>query len=213
MLNHVNEDRMGDSCLDADSIAALADGAASGDAAVLAHVASCARCRERLASATEALNDQSVQSELTKLERGDPRAVPASRRWLVMAGLAAAAALVVVIGPLKSFRDSGAAVELPLNRDPSITSSPAPRIVSPTSQNVSEPLRWTSVPHADLYRIRVWNPSGDVVWSTESRDTMVAVPRELAANTRYLWEVEARTGWDRWVTSDLVELTLRDSRR
>jgi hypothetical protein len=52
---------------------------------------------------------------------------------------------------------------------------------------------------------------GEVAWSGETRDTVLALPAALARSGQeyLLWDVKARTGWDRWVMSDLVEITLR----
>lgn len=209
----MNESAAPDGCLDADAIAALIDGDIAGDAEILAHVASCVLCRERVASAAEAIADPAIRAEMNAVDHSR-RVTRSPKRWVgvSLATMAAAAAVLVVIGPLKSFRNSDVPGDLAaIHRDASITSTIAPRIVSPgPSATFTDSLRWTSVASADLYRIRVWNPSGDVVWSAESRDTILAIPRELTANTRYLWEVDARTGWDRWVSSNFVEFTLHD---
>ncbi|MEP6508312.1 MAG: hypothetical protein ABJC63_08795 [Gemmatimonadales bacterium] len=211
-MNSANESAVPDGCLDADAIAALIDGGAAGYAEKLAHVASCVVCRERVASAAEAIEDPAIKAEMNAVDHSR-HVTRASRRWIgVSLATMAAAAVLVVIGPLKSFRNSTVPGEFDaIHRDASITSTIAPRIVSPgPGATFADSLRWTSIANADLYRIRVWNPSGDVIWSAESRDTILAMPRELTANTRYLWEVDARTGWDRWVSSNFVEFTLHD---
>jgi hypothetical protein len=74
----------------------------------------------------------------------------------------------------------------------------------------ADSLRWTSVPRADLYRVTFWRADGTVVWQADIRDTVHALPLEITASGErsLLWEVQARTGWDRWVFSDIAELTL-----
>jgi hypothetical protein len=65
---------------------------------------------------------------------------------------------------------------------------------------------------ADLYEVRIWNTEGTVIYSKETKDTSIVLPEIIRPGMRYLWDVKARTGWDRWVSSDLVELSLRDAR-
>ena len=69
---------------------------------------------------------------------------------------------------------------------------------------------WTSVPRADRYRLTVFDRDGTVVWEAEGSDTAVALPRSIldGRGTALLWKVEARTGWDRWVASELIEFSV-----
>ncbi len=48
---------------------------------------------------------------------------------------------------------------------------------------------------------------GKLLFEMESADTMTALPDSigLAPGRLYLWKVEARTGWERWVSSELIE--------
>lgn len=204
-------------CLDDDAIAALVDGDVAGDPQRLAHVASCARCRDQLGSAAEAVNDPVIGAEMNAAERGQAGVRARPRRWVAasLVSVAAAAAMLVITGPLKTLRDSTPQPDsAQSHRDAAITSTVAPKILSPgVNATFSDSLRWTSVTGSDLYRIRVWNAAGDVLWSAESRDTVIAIPHELKANTPYLWEVDARTAWDRWVSSNFVEFTLHERSR
>ena len=70
--------------------------------------------------------------------------------------------------------------------------------------------RWSSVPRANRYRVRVFSPDGVVVWETQTSDTTAVLPSPitLQRGTRYLWKVEARTEVDRWVGSALTEFHL-----
>jgi len=206
----------GNDCLDDETIAEQAEGTREDDQEALAHLAGCSSCRARLAGVVRLIDDATIRSAIGALQR-PPRFTlhRPSRRAAVSVGLIAAAAVIVLLGPLRSRVDtSGIASKGDSLRDPAITTTAAPRILSPTSMaNASDSLRWTIVPHADLYRIRVWNAEGLVVWTTDTRDTAVQLPAVLRPATLYLWEVRARTGWDRWVSSDLAELTLRSGQQ
>jgi hypothetical protein len=187
-----------------DVIASLADGdAGTVRREEIAHVAECEACRSRLALLARTLEDDSVKSELRPLEPrlSLNRSSRIPLRFVV--GFAAAAA-IVVIGPL---RDRNAP---PVHREAAITATAAPRIISPAElTSPADSLRWTPLAQADLYRVRIWDSEGTVVWSAETRDTAIAIPAEIRPNVQYMWELDARTGWDRWVSSDLVALTLR----
>src|SRR2546426_348130 len=56
----------------------------------------------------------------------------------------------------------------------------------------------------------LFDAGGRVLYESQLRDTTVALPDtvRLAAGQSYLWKVEARTGWGRWVASDLVEFSI-----
>jgi hypothetical protein len=198
-------------CLDADAIAAVVEGSASDiDDNAMLHVAQCSNCRMRVAAAAQLLEDTTVRSELDALQSPRRAIRPAwSRRNLTVSGLiAAAAAVIVLLGPMVSDvrRDrSGTSTEPQRER----AAASVLRVLSPTHiADLSDSLRWTSVPQADLYRVRIWNSEGSVVWTKETRATTVPLPQVLESGVPYLWEVSARTGWDRWISSDLVELTL-----
>lgn len=189
-----------------DTIALLADGETSKvTAEEIVHVANCAECRSRLSTLAETLEDDSVKSELLALEPMVSQR-RSSRTILPYAGglAAAAAAAIVLLGPMRTRSTE------PIHRETAITTTAAPRILSPARLSLpADSLRWTSLPQADLYRVRVWDTEGTVVSTVDTRDTTIAVPSEIRAGVQYMWEIKARTGWDRWVSSDLVELTLR----
>jgi putative zinc finger protein len=182
-------------CLQDDLIAAFADGSLAPDARVplLAHVATCARCRGAVASVARALADPSVARELSgPLDR---------RRWFRLAvPLAAAAVLVLLVwspGGDQSGGHRGA---------PPPPSTPVPRSPVGAVAAVGD-LRWTSVAGADRYRVTVFDATGGAVYVAEVRDTFVDFPDSIALvpGAAYLWKVDARTGFDRWARSDLAE--------
>lgn len=76
-------------------------------------------------------------------------------------------------------------------------------------------LRWSPVAGADRYRVTVFDATGGVVYASESADTVLAFPDSitLVPGASYLWKVDARTGFDRWATSELAEFRVAESRR
>jgi hypothetical protein len=189
-----------------DTIAMLADGETSTvGAEAMAHVADCSDCRSRLSKLSGILEDDSVKSELRALEPMLSQRRSSRSILPYLGGLAAAAAAaIVLLGPMRARNTE------PVHRETAITTTAAPRILSPAQLSLpADSLRWTSLPQADLYRVRVWDTEGTVVSTVDTRDTTIAVPSEIQQGVQYMWEIKARTGWDRWVSSDLVELTLR----
>lgn len=198
-----------DACLDEADLARLAEGLnADRDGREIRHLIRCAPCRAELAAAITMLHDPTVVAELQRL------AAPAPRWWQrpAFAGLAAAAIAGLVLWPVVTqppVVERG--TEIDALRERTITTTAAPRIVAPVATVTSaDSLRWTSVPRADVYRVTIWRVDGAVVWQADIRDTVHALPLEITASGErsFLWEVQARTGWDRWVVSDIAELTL-----
>lgn len=161
-----------------------------GRARIEEHLAACAECR-REAVAVGRL----------------ARSLANRRRWTVALPLAAAAAALLLILPW-------GATDRPVLREPGVTTTVAPRLVAPVGAVSALPsLVWTSVPHADLYRVTVFDSSGGIVWETRTADT-TAVPANLPLQPRtsYFWKVAARTAWGRWALSDLSSFTLSAAR-
>lgn len=204
-------------CLDELDIAALVDGAdPEMTGAAIAHLASCGRCRAQLVAVTRVMQDRSVAAEMQRLEPpASQRHGSRAARLVLAGGLAAAALAGVMLWPQISRRTLEGGGDTVILREPAITTTAAPRILGPLEKaTVLDSLRWTSVPRADLYRITVWDRDGTVVWEGETRDTFYALPGPVG-RTRdipLLWTVKARTGWNRWVASDLGEFTVRESR-
>jgi len=179
--------------LTVEDVAAYVDGGQTAEqrARVAAHLAACAECR----------------SEVVTVARL-ARSFRDRRRWAVAAPLAAAAAvLLLVFAPWQRTRDHGG----PVLREPAVTTTVAPRLLAPLGAVAVLPrLLWTSVPHADRYRVTVFDDSGSVAWETLTTDTLVVVPDGIAfgVGVPYFWKVAARTSWDRWVVSDLTTFTL-----
>jgi hypothetical protein len=191
-------------CLDDDTLGALAEGTLGLEArsAALPHLAACARCRAGVASLARALADPDVAREVTALAAA-PRG-----RWRRFAVPAAAAAILfVLLGPLDVLRRERSDV----HRAPTITNGSLPSALTPQGAvaDVQE-LRWMPVEGADRYRVTVFEADGRVLYEVEPAAPVAPIPDSLvlASGRRYLWKVEARVGFDRWVSSDLVEFSL-----
>jgi hypothetical protein len=184
-------------CLDDDIIAGLADGTLDPAlrATVLPHLAGCVRCRTALASVTRALSEPTVTRAIVATERG-PR-----RLYRIAVPLAAAAVLLLLLRS-PSPQDGG-------HRGGGLPGAPVP--VSPvgTVADVSV-LVWRSVTGADAYRVTLFDAEGRVAYETRATDTAMSLPDSvvLVSGRPYLWKVEARTGFDRWITSELVEFSV-----
>jgi hypothetical protein len=202
--------------LDDDAIATIVNGIEPNthrDA--IAHLSGCGECRERLTAIANLLDDSSIAAEVERLD-SPARRIAARRwspaRWGAVGTLAAAAVLAIVfVGPDKlNVRAGRSVVSSEMRREGTVTTTAPPRILSPAAIDANDSLRWTSVPSADLYRVQVWDREGTVVLAMDTRDTSLALPAQLTrAGGSYLWEVKARTGWDRWVSSDFLEFTIR----
>jgi predicted anti-sigma-YlaC factor YlaD len=171
-------------------------------APIVAHLLTCARCRA-LVKAT---------SELATNEAGLTRQVTRRwRRWSLPVGLAAAAALLLLLLP--RVRDEST----PGLREPTVTSTIAPVPITPTpgaSVARVDSLVWSSVPKAERYRVRLYDGEGSVLWTVETTDTSAALPDSLRLQPRvaYFWRVEAQAEWLRWAASDLASFRI-DARR
>jgi hypothetical protein len=119
---------------------------------------------------------------------------------------AAAALLIAVLG-----RQGDDARPPSLHRAPvtQVVSEPVP--LSPRGVgDRPEWLRWTAVAQAELYRVTLYQSDGGTLYQRELRDTATAVPDSirLIPDSSYFWKVEARTGWDRWVSSGWEQFTI-----
>jgi len=152
------------------------------------HLADCDACRAEVI-------------EVARLLRTQPR----RRSWYVPIGAAAAAAAVLLLVWPRPAEEPG----LPPNyREPVVTTTVAPSVIAPRGATIGAPkFVWTGVPHADRYRLTVFDDTGRVAWQTQTSDTAAVLPESirLQEGASYFWKVEAQTGWKRWVSSDLVE--------
>jgi anti-sigma factor RsiW len=183
--------------LDPADLAGFVDGLlpAADRARIESHVADCDECRAEIVAVARLV------------------AKPARRRvWYIpAAAVAAAAALMLVM--LRPAPDDRRA---PVTREPMISATVAPSALAPRGvTSAAKTLVWTSVPHADVYRITLFDDAGRSLWETQTADTVAAIPATipLLAHASYFWKVEAQTGWNRWVASDLIEFSIGPTNR
>lgn len=189
-------------CLEDEIVAALAEGSldSASRAVAIAHVASCARCRHAVSSVALAINDPAVSREAKAIGRSRLRALT------VASGIAAAAIVAFVALPWRASDDS------PAHRAPTITAAASPVLMAPVGVVANaRTLRWTGVAGADRYRVTLFDATGGVVYETQTGDTAAALPDSLSLDRRraYFWKVEARTGFNRWSSSELVEFSVQ----
>ncbi len=164
------------------------------------HLAGCARCRGTVASVARALADSGVAREVRGIEGGGRR-----RFYRIALPLAAAAALLLVLALPRQTDDSGP----PHRAPPPDASTPVP--IAPIGVVAdASPLVWTAVAGADRYRVTLSDAGGGVLYEVQLTDTVAALPDSivLVSGRSYVWIVEARTGFDRWSTSRLVEFSI-----
>jgi putative zinc finger protein len=171
-------------------------------APIVAHLLTCARCRA-LVKATSDL----AANEVTPVGQAHRRRL----RWTLPVGLAAAAALVLLLLP------RGRDASTPGLREPTVTSTIAPSPIAPApgaSVARVDSLVWSNVPGAERYRVRLYDGEGSVLWTVETADTLVALAGSvrLAPGVTYFWRVEAQAEWMRWTASDLVSFRITGRR-
>jgi hypothetical protein len=193
-------------CLDELVVADVVDGRLSPEsrAPVVAHLLTCARCRSVVKATSRLVADTAVLGHAPRRRW---------RRWSLPLGLAAAAALVLLLVPRRV--DDGSPPGL---REPTVTSTLAPVPIAPApgaSVARVDRLVWSSVPGAERYRLRLYDREGSTLWTAETADTAVALPDSvrLARGVPYFWRVEAQAEWMRWTASDLVPFQLAAPQR
>jgi hypothetical protein len=202
-------------CLDDAAIADIAEGNIRGRRPeTVVHLTACPSCREQVASIALVLGDPLVRAEIDRLAAVSPISRGRRRRTAsigTLVGLLAACLVGLIFWPAPTADHQRAGPRVPVERERMVNMAVAPRIVSPRGGTLAadDSLRWTSVAQADLYRVTVFDTTGTVVWEGEARDTIVALPDTLRRAIAYLWKIEARTGWGRWVASEeLATFTL-----
>jgi hypothetical protein len=202
LATRVRSDAVTPECLDDHVIAALADGSIDPSLrrAVLPHLASCVRCRTTVASVAGALADPTVGNAVAAADRGP------WRLYRVAVPLAAAAVLLLLLRSPAADDGTGGG-----HRGGDGSDALAPVPVAPVGSVAAAPtLVWTSVAGADGYRVTLFDAAGHVAYEARAADTAATLPDSiiLVAGRPYLWKVAARTGFDRWVTSRLVEFSV-----
>jgi hypothetical protein len=179
--------------LEPGDVAAYVDGALSPEdrARIEAHLVGCDACRDELRAVVQLVAASTARRKM----------------WYLPIGIVAAAAAVtlLVVHPV---RDHTAA---PAYREPVVTTTVAPVVVVPRGTGaMPRSLVWTSVPHADRYRLTLFDDTGRAIWDTQATDTSVSLPARIVLQPggSYFWKVEAQTGWNRWVSSALIRFSI-----
>jgi hypothetical protein len=177
-----------------------------------AHYLTCSRCQTELrlgAGIRELLPEVRTAPESLDI-RGEQK----SRRWFrrnAQVGAVAAAVAAVLIGVI--LVEPGGREPSP-HREGVPETAGAPGVEAPKGEvETVQTFRWTAVPGADLYRVTLYSDAGDVLWQEETPALSLAPPDALELTPRaiYLWQVDARVAWDRWVSSELVRFSITDA--
>ena len=177
------------------------------------HCLTCARCATDLRlglvvrKALSQPDQSTARPPLEVVAPSDRRA----RRWLAGRTAAALAAAAVLAGLLLVWPSRLDDESSRTRREEGTADEAGPVLAMPVGEVARpEEFRWSPVTSADLYRVTVYDAAGDVVWETETQDTLLIPPAatQFAAGSRYYWKVAARVGWDRWVNSDLREFKI-----
>jgi hypothetical protein len=196
--------------------------------AAIAHLGRCEPCRREQAEIVRLLRDPLVRAELDRdrplsLVTGDADArvsrEKASRvrrpslTRIAAASLAAAAALFITV---RVWQSNGPGADTPAAlRHATIDVAHASLPVAPLGDvRHVDAMVWTSVPHADLYRVSIFDTRGQVLWETEVSDTTATPPDELLRKSsgELRWRVKARTSFDQWIDSDFADFSLKGDR-
>lgn len=160
-------------------------------ATVEAHLASCLECRDEVIAIQPLVRSHSPRHLIL-------------RATIAVGAAAAAVVLLVQPGPVPGPRPSP-------HRDPPQDASTVvvPRApLGPTSRPLT--VAWSPLNHAKRYRVLVFDAEGTILYRAEATDSALALPDSLglSPSQSYFWKVEADTGWDRWVSSRLVEFSV-----
>jgi hypothetical protein len=175
------------------------------------HYLTCSRCQTelRLGAGIREILPEVREGAGTPEIRGEEKTGHWFRRNTRWGAVAAAVAAVLV----------GVILVKPAGREPlphreGVPETPAaPGVEAPRGEvGTVEEFRWTAVPGAELYRVTLYDDTGEVLWQAETPASSLAPPDTVGfvPAALYLWQVDARVGWDRWVSSDLVRFSVTD---
>lgn len=179
--------------------------------ALESHYLTCARCQGELQLAAT-IRDVLQEVEDASDDTAEVPGVVGGRRFgrLARSGTLAAAIAAAVAGILL-LRPS--TVDSPSHRRGAPETEIVPTVEAPVGEVAEvEEFRWSTVTSADLYEVTLYDATGDVLWRVDVVETRVLLPDSvpLEPGGLYLWEVNARVGWDRWVSSEIVRFRISE---
>lgn len=202
-------------CLDESALARLVDDGTSATRDEIAHLIDCAHCRSELASLAALLGDATIAREMEtgavqRVDRRDrTRRLRLASRPTVLVALAAAAVVLLMVR--SSFTTPAASV----HRGPTIAASGNPTLIAPAGDaEAASTFLWKAVPGSDRYRLTLYNEAGHALYETQLNDTTLSLPDSvtLTRGALYIWQVEGRTGVDRWTPPTTVEFIVTGHR-
>jgi hypothetical protein len=202
------------------------------DGPSLAHLESCTRCQAELAlyrelqqeesTAEEAAAGQWIAGELQRRFNSGSAAnnVVPFRSKLSRAVYAAAAAIVLVVGAAYWMQLREPSIDAPLG-DPGIYRSARLNVIAPIGDLAQAPneLRWTAVPKASRYHVRIMEVDATTVWSSDTTEAVVKLPpavvAQFAPGKSLSWDVQAFRGNEVLASSEtqIVRVTVTAPRK
>jgi hypothetical protein len=187
------------------------------DAASTAHVQSCPRCEAELAlfrefetedrGAEEVDAGQWVAAELQRRFDEPARVLPFRTRAM-RALVAAAAAVLIVAGGSYWLQMREPSIDGALGDGPAVYRNTSLEVLSPAGDLPAAPneLRWTAVPLASEYRVKIVEVDGTPVWSAVTSSTQVVLPpaviAQFAPGKSLSWDVKAFRGDEMLASSE-----------
>jgi len=163
---------------------------------VAGHLDACDACRQELSLAASVLAEG-------RASKG---------KWLWLAPLAIAAAIVTLL-LLPLDRIMGPDGPAALQRAERSEGTPVFAIVAPQQEQSLRPaevhFEWRAVEPGAHYELTLMDHQGDIVWSTGTSDTLLALSEEMIlAEGLYYWVVDALLEGAREATTDVHQFTI-----
>ena len=174
-----------------------------------AHLETCPRCQAELAlyreferedaSAENAAAGQWIAGELRRRFDHPARVLPFRSR-ATRALVAAAAAVLIVAGAGYWLEMREPSIDGALGEGPAVYRNASIEVISPAGDLPAAPneLRWTAVPLASEYRVKILEVDATPVWSAVTSSTRVSLPptviAQFAPGKSLSWEVKAFRG-------------------
>jgi hypothetical protein len=187
------------------------------------HLADCGTCRGLIAMRAR-LDDAAEEAPFAGDVLARARQLPPSRPWLfagawrwpAVGGATAVAAMLLLAVYAGAHRPSARPVATP--PDAAVRGSAdeaGPRLITPAAEAVIDAtrleLRWTVVPTAVFYEVRITTDDGDLVWSGRASASEIRIPTgvSFSPGRRYFAWVTAHLAGNRTLRSAAVPFQVR----